>query len=88
MLASGSSLSVDCREVCGNALRAGEVGLEVRGETTGGSSPNIRARALERFVRPVRRSVRPWSLMESGGPWHTANSSASERGFSTTRQSG
>ena len=80
MSASGSSSDAGCRGGGnGKAFRAGEVGLDVRGEVMGGSSPNIRARALERFVRPVRRSVRPCSLMESGGPWHTAKSSASER---------
>ena len=87
MSASGSSSNAGCRGAGnGKAFGAGEVGLEVRGERIGGSSPNIRARALERFVRPVRRSVRPCSFMESGGPWHTAKSSASESGFPMTYQ--
>lgn len=86
MSASASVSGAGCRGPgAGKAFRAGEVGLDARGETIGGSSPNIRARTLERLVRPVRRSVRPWSLMVSGGPWHTANSSASERGLPTNR---
>jgi hypothetical protein len=48
----------------------------------GGFSPNIRWRSLERFVRPLLRSVRPRPLTGSSEElWHTARSSASESGL-------
>jgi hypothetical protein len=56
----------------------GEVGLMFRG----GFSPNIRCRSLDRFVRPLLRSVSPRPLtVSSDAVRHTPSSSASESGF-------